>query len=396
MKKLFFLPLVALLLFSCSDDDYGSSDDDGTTPVETVNAVQVRNDATFGSVLTDAEGFSLYFFAVDSKGASNCNGGCAESWPPFYTAELSLDSALSLSDFGSIDRDDGSKQTTFKGWPLYRFASDDAPSTIAGDGAGGTWFVAKPDYTIMVSKAQLIGRDANGNETNLTSDYLPGDEATTFMTNANGITMYRFSNDQANTNTFTAPDLSNNGVWPMVERNLQQVPSIFDRSDFGTITVFGREQLTYKGWPLYYFGQDTDRGENYGVGFPAAGVWPILNTETAQAPPADETIAATYTITNQGATAYIFNGEAFDDTVNPDLTLERGKTYEFVIDTPGHPFLINSVQATGTDNMYMNGVTNNGAAQGTIRFSVPETAPDELYYNCEFHGSMTGIISIID
>ena len=44
----------------------------------------------------------------------------------------------------------------------------------------------------------------------------------------------------------------------------------------------------------------------------------------------------------------------------------------------------------------MRGVTNNGAVSGTITFTVPTDAPNTLYYNCEFHGSMTGMITITD
>jgi len=103
-----------------------------------------------------------------------------------------------------------------------------------------------------------------------------------------------------------------------------------------------------------------------------------------------------YDVTNSGASAYIFNDSGFNNENNPNLTLKRGETYTFSVNTPGHPFLINSVQGTGTGNTYNNGVTNNGAVSGTITFIVPSDAPDTLFYNCEFHGSMTGTITITD
>ena len=90
-------------------------------------------------------------------------------------------------------------------------------------------------------------------------------------------------NDTRNTNNFTAADFSNNGVWPIVEITLNKAPSILNEAGFGTIDVFGRTQLTYKGWPLYYFGQDTARGDNKGVSVPNPGVWPIINVNTAPA-----------------------------------------------------------------------------------------------------------------
>ncbi|AFU68595.1 hypothetical protein P700755_001745 [Psychroflexus torquis ATCC 700755] len=104
----------------------------------------------------------------------------------------------------------------------------------------------------------------------------------------------------------------------------------------------------------------------------------------------------TYDVTNSGASAYIFNGEGLSDSNNPDFTFKRGGTYTFNVTVPGHPFYINSVRGTGTANTYNSGVTNNGAVSGTITFTVPTDAPDTLYYNCEFHSSMTGMITIID
>ncbi len=59
---------------------------------------------------------------------------------------------------------------------------------------------------------------------------------------------------------------------------------ISQKNDFGKIDVYGRTQLTYKGWPLYYFGQDSVRGDNKGISFPAPGVWPIANENTPVAP----------------------------------------------------------------------------------------------------------------
>ena len=103
-----------------------------------------------------------------------------------------------------------------------------------------------------------------------------------------------------------------------------------------------------------------------------------------------------YDVTNSGASSYIFNGEELSDASNPDITLKRGSTYTFAIDSPGHPFLIKDVQGAGTTNLYESGVTNNGAVAGTVSFTVPDDAPDTLFYNCEFHGSMTGTFNIVD
>ncbi|RDI58163.1 CHRD domain-containing protein [Flavobacterium glaciei] len=104
--------------------------------------------------------------------------------------------------------------------------------------------------------------------------------------------------------------------------------------------------------------------------------------------------ALNYNVTNSGASSYIFNGNGLTNSNNPNLTLQRGKTYTFTVNTPGHPFLIKSVQSTGTANPYSDGVTNNGSSNGVITFTIPSNAPNTLYYICEFHSSMTGVITV--
>lgn len=106
--------------------------------------------------------------------------------------------------------------------------------------------------------------------------------------------------------------------------------------------------------------------------------------------------AINYDVTNDGASAYLFSGDGLSNASNPDLTLVRGETYTFTVNASGHPFFINETQGTGSSNAYNNGVTNNGSQSGTITFTVPNDAPNTLFYNCEFHSSMTGTIAITD
>jgi uncharacterized protein YjbI with pentapeptide repeats len=89
---------------------------------------------------------------------------------------------------------------------------------------------------------------------------------------------------------------------------------------------------------------------------------------------------------------YILDGNT--SNTNPTIYLIRGFTYRFNINASGHPFWIKTVQGTGTGNQYNIGITNNGTASGFIQFKVATDAPSTLYYNCQFHGSMQGTISI--
>lgn len=80
---------------------------------------------------------------------------------------------------------------------------------------------------------------------------------------------------------------------------------------------------------------------------------------------------------------------------NPTITLQRGRTYTFQLNTsPGfHPFAISATVGGGAPP----GVSGaNGQSTGTITFAVPANAPDCIYY-CTVHGaSMTGNIVMVD
>jgi Cu/Zn superoxide dismutase len=104
----------------------------------------------------------------------------------------------------------------------------------------------------------------------------------------------------------------------------------------------------------------------------------------------------TYDVSNSGTSSYNFTGNGLTAAANPNLTFIRGNTYIFNLNTPSHPFYINSTQGTGTTNAYSSGVTGNGNVSGTLTFVVPMDAPDTLFYNCQFHGAMTGTITVTD
>ena len=278
MKKRTNLGLFGLVLISFFSLQSCKSDDTTETPQN--NKVQLLENATHGKILADKDGMSLYFFADDANGTSACVNGCLNNWPIFYEQSLTLDNGLDSADFATITRADGQKQTTYKGWPLYYYITDATQGDTFGDGVNGDWYIAKPDYAVMFVFNQLIGHDGN----HYKSDYTVGDGETGYIVDAYGKTLYTFSNDTNNNNNFTASDFGNNAVWPIAELSVGEVPSNLNKNDFGTIDVYGKTQLTYKGWPLYYFGQDSFRGDNKGISFPAPGVWPIANTNTTVAP----------------------------------------------------------------------------------------------------------------
>ena len=260
--------------FACSKKD------DVKDPSSAKKGLQLASNAKFGTVITDNTGKTLYFFAMDADGTSGCTGGCEVIWPVYYSAELSDNAGINAADVGVITRADGKKQNTYKGWPLYYYKNDVAAGDINGDGVGGTWFVGKTDYSIMLVNNQLVGE----NTKQYTETLAEGPGITQYFTDGNGRTLYAFAPDKSNKNTYTNADFSNNGLWPLYESDVKSLPSVIKAEFAGQITVFGRKQLTYKGWPLYYFGQDTKRGDNKGVSYPVPGIWPVVKLSTTAAP----------------------------------------------------------------------------------------------------------------
>lgn len=254
--------------------------------------VKLATHAVLGSYFTDKDGNALYYFANDPGGISTCTGGCLAVWPPFFAGEnftaALLPTGLNFSDFGVVTSTAGEKQTTYKGWPLYYYAplvggvnTREAPGEVKGEGVGGVWFVGKPDYSINLVNAQLVGHDGK----NYRSDLTEGTARTVYFTDDRGRSLYTFSRDSAQKNKFTNATFSNNSVWPIYETDKIVVPSVLDKTLFGSTTIFGKKQLTYKGWPLYYFGQDSAlRGRNKGISFPSPGVWPIALKDRSFAP----------------------------------------------------------------------------------------------------------------
>lgn len=110
----------------------------------------------------------------------------------------------------------------------------------------------------------------------------------------------------------------------------------------------------------------------------------------------DKAPIATYTVDAPTNKAYTIEGGDLNKAKNPTLTLKRGETYEFNVIAYNHPFFIKTKKTPGKDNAYNEGVTNNGASESILLFSVPKDAPDVLYYVCKYHKMMSGELKIID
>jgi len=100
--------------------------------------------------------------------------------------------------------------------------------------------------------------------------------------------------------------------------------------------------------------------------------------------------AIDYYITNIGSGSYTVNGVA-----NGPVEFIKGKKYRIHINASGHPFWIQTVSGGySAGNVYSTGITGNGTQVGHIIVELPQNAPDNLYYACQFHSSMAGAVLV--
>lgn len=133
----------ALTVAGCSTGSSGHSAGAASTHSSSSGTTSATvASATIGGakVLTNAKGFTLYWFAPDTSTTSKCNGSCATFWPPVKGPATAM--AGLTGTFGTITRSDGSTQATYDGHPLYTYVGDKAPGQAKGNGlnaSGGVW-----------------------------------------------------------------------------------------------------------------------------------------------------------------------------------------------------------------------------------------------------------------
>ncbi len=289
----------ALVLSTHNTTTTSSSTSTTTTSGSNGYTVQIASSSSTGNYLENGSGFTLYMFGKDTpgNGASACTGSCAAAWPPFYadSGSLNLPSSLSSSNFSTITRSDGSKQTTYNGWPLYYFSSDIRSGSMLGEGAnqyGGLWYAIPP--TMQQSGGQVIGGQSYSVGIAYKSSF------GFYLTNSSGFTLYYDSADTPNSGntTCTATCQAN---WPIFYNSTLNFPPGLSSSQFKTITPFGTMKIvTYNGYPLFYWANDAKPGDATGQGiggFYVANLSlsaPVTTTTTATSSSSTHTTSSYY------------------------------------------------------------------------------------------------------
>ena len=110
--------------------------------IATTGAVVVKSGtATVGgastTVLTDAQGQTLYYRAGDGPATVTCVGPCAANWPPILLASGTPSGAPGLTGAVTVFVGGNGRQVLYSGHPLYLWVKDTAPGQATGQNIGG-------------------------------------------------------------------------------------------------------------------------------------------------------------------------------------------------------------------------------------------------------------------
>jgi predicted lipoprotein with Yx(FWY)xxD motif len=153
------LGLSALTACGGGDDKPAAVPNNGTSqsaPSSSGAKLATADVGSFGKVIVDGTGRTLYVFDKDTANPSksNCDGGCAAMWPPVLAGSGTPQvDGVDASLVGTVARTDGSKQVTVAGLPVYQFAKDTKAGDANGQAVGGIWWVVGPDGKKITTQA---------------------------------------------------------------------------------------------------------------------------------------------------------------------------------------------------------------------------------------------------
>lgn len=257
--------------------------------------VSVVQDAKLGPILVGPNGMTLYLYMKDTANVSNCSGGCAAAWPPLTVTGTPTAGTGVAGTLGTTKRADGSMQVTYDGWPLYYYAADTKAGDTTGQGVGSVWYVVAPtqaaapggasgaESTAPSSTAAPAAANAN------TVAVAQNAQLGSVLVGPNGMTLYIFKKDSANVSNCSGKCAA---AWPPLTVTGTPSAGAGAAGPLGTIKrADASTQVTYNGWPLYYYAADAKAGDATGQG--VGSVWYVATPTMAAATAAVADAAAT-------------------------------------------------------------------------------------------------------
>jgi predicted lipoprotein with Yx(FWY)xxD motif len=254
-----------------------------TGGLPTALSLNLSESEALGLYLTDVAGMSLYTFAADVPGTSNCYGGCAAAWPPLLVeagTEYSAGEGIP-GELGTTKRDDDTLQVTYNEWPLYYWINDAAPGDTNGHNVNNVWAVAYPTTHVFLGGNDDLGR---------------------FLVGPDGLTLYRFNPDEPGSSVCYDQCAAN---WPPLLIGEGEIPG-GNAGVVGKLDTTERDdgtiQITYEGMPLYYWVNDAAPGDATGHG--VNDIWYVLPPLTVRVGNSEE--LGDFLVGANGMTLYLF------------------------------------------------------------------------------------------
>jgi predicted lipoprotein with Yx(FWY)xxD motif len=287
--RLIFSALVGLVLLAtaCSPQATPTAVPTATEPAAVVpvtgeTVVNLGQNDALGSFLVDDKGMTLYLFTKDTPNTTVCYDKCATAWPPLLTTgDPAAGEGVDASKLGTITRKDGTTQVTYNTWPLYYYEKDKAAGDVVGQDVGGVWFVVSAAGEKVESAASAATEVATEAATEpaaaagaTTVSLGQNDKLGSFLVDDKGMTLYLFTKDTPNTSN--CYDKCATAWPPLLTTGAPAAGDGVDASKLGTTNrTDGTVQVTYNGWPLYYYEKDKAAGDV--VGQDVGGVWYVVS-----------------------------------------------------------------------------------------------------------------------
>jgi predicted lipoprotein with Yx(FWY)xxD motif len=242
---------------------------------------------TDGLAVSGAKSLTVYMLTTDTGNPSSCtaSGACTTTWPPLITTgKPHAGTGTSPGLLGTFVRGNGARQVTYNHHRLYYFAGD----STAGDDEGqcfpgnpGKWYILDAaGHPIKTQNGESCTSSPTPTDTSTTTGPPPPSCSThpadgevwttsnatlgTILVDSVGCTLYLFQGDTRTAGTSTCTVASGcYSFWkPMVSAD---TPTAHGSASSGLLDSFTRSdpsgtQLTYNGWPLYYYYNDSHPG----------------------------------------------------------------------------------------------------------------------------------------
>jgi predicted lipoprotein with Yx(FWY)xxD motif len=247
--------------------------------------VTLSSSDELGSFLVGPNGMTLYSFTPDPLNETVCYNRCAEAWPPLLVKsadELTMGDGIP-GTLSTIERTDGTLQAAYNGIALYYWFRDEKPGDTTGHRVGHVWWIVPP-ATVYPQRIANLGTTLVG----------PG-----------GMTLYMFKKDEPGKSNCVDNCATN---WPplTVESADAIVPGVNLLGEIGSIErADGSIQVTYNGWPLYYWKDDKAIGDATGEG--VGDAWYTVAPETVGL--GNSADLGDFLVANSGMTLYMFEND---------------------------------------------------------------------------------------